>query len=131
MMYILDTNIIIYFFKGSGAVAKNLLSISPMDIGVTTITLFELEVGIAKSHNPSKRRDQLGHLLSNINLFPLGKKEAETAASIRAHLEMKGQMIGLYDVLIAGITLANNAVLVSHNLREFNRIDGLYTEDWY
>ncbi len=130
-MYILDTNIIICFFKGLGSVARNLLSISPQEIGVTSVTLFELEVGIAKSDNPGKRQNQLDRLVSSVTLFPLGKTEAGTAASIRARLEKEGRMIGPYDVLIAGIAMANNAVLVTHNLKEFNRIEGLYTEDWF
>ena len=54
-MFLLDTNTLIYFFKGIGNVSKNLLSKSPKDIGIPSIVIFELEVGIAKSKSPRKR----------------------------------------------------------------------------
>ncbi len=56
-LYLLDTNALIYFFKGMGKVAENLLSKSPKDIFIPSITLYELEVGIAKSNNPKKRKN--------------------------------------------------------------------------
>lgn len=58
-MYILDTNTLIYFFKGIGAVSKHLLATPPKEIGIPSIVLFELEVGIAKSSQPQKRKKQL------------------------------------------------------------------------
>ena len=63
-MYLLDTNTLIYFFKGFGNVAEKLFSKSPKDIAISTITLYELEVGIAKSNNSRKRKKQLGSLVS-------------------------------------------------------------------
>lgn len=54
-MYVLDTNTLIYYFKGQGQVAQNLANVSPQEIVVSTIVLFELQVGIAKSNSPAKR----------------------------------------------------------------------------
>ncbi len=130
-MYILDTNTLIYFFKGIGNVADILLSKSPKDISIPSIALYELEVGIAKSTKPNQRRKQLESLTSRINISPFGTKEAEVAATIRAHLESKGTPIGPYDILIAGIALGTNAILVTHNTKEFNKVNGLNIEDWY
>ncbi len=130
-MYILDTNTLIYFFKGAGNVADMLLSKSPKDIGIPAIVLFELALGIAKSTNPAKRKIQLDLLVSHVNIFPFGAKEAESAAMIRADLEKKGMPIGPYDTLIAGTALAANAILVTHNVREFERVSALTLEDWY
>ena len=130
-LYILDTNTLIYFFKGLGNVAGILLSKSPKDISIPSIALYELEVGIAKSTKPNKRRKQLESLISRINIFSFGVKEAEVAATIRANLESKGTPIGPYDTLIAGIALSNNATLVTHNTKEFERVNGLNIEDWY
>ncbi|MEE4362882.1 MAG: type II toxin-antitoxin system VapC family toxin [Desulfotignum sp.] len=130
-MYILDTNTLIYFFKGAGNVADMLLSKSPKDIGIPAIVLFELALGIAKSTNPTKRKIQLDLLVSHVNIFPFGAKEAESAAMIRADLEKKGMPIGPYDTLIAGTALAANAILVTHNVREFERVSALTLEDWY
>ena len=130
-MYILDTNTLIYFFKGIGNVANILLSKSPKDISIPSITLYELEVGIAKSNNPVKRKKQLEALISRISIAPFGTNEAEVAAMVRADLESKGKSIGPYDTLIAGIALSNNATLVTHNTKEFERVNGLTIEDWY
>lgn len=130
-MYVLDTNILIYFFKGIGNVSDILLSRSPNDISIAAISLFELEVGIAKSNNPDKRKKQLEALISRIKVIPFAVKEAKAAAIIRADLENRGTPIGPFDTLIAGTALSENAVLVTHNTQEFNRVNGLSIEDWY
>jgi len=130
-MYILDTNTLIYFFKGIGNISTRLLRTPPRSIGVPTIVLFELEVGIAKSNSPRKRRLQLESLTAAVNVLPLGHEEVKCAAAIRADLENRGKPIGPYDVLIAGTALVSKAVLVTHNTGEFERIVGLQLEDWY
>ncbi len=130
-MYILDTNTLIYYFKGMGNVSQKLLSKSPQNIGVPAIVLYELEVGIAKSDSPKKRMKQLQEIISLINIIPFSEKEAKVSASIRAILEKKGTPIGPYDILIAGTALAHQAVLVSRNTSEFERVDKLQIENWY
>lgn len=130
-MYILDTNTLIYFFKGIGHVSTRLLQTPPRSIGIPTIVLFELEVGIGKSSSPKKRRLQLENLTANVNILPFGHEEVKCAAAIRVDLENRGKPIGPYDVLIAGTALANKGVLVTHNTSEFERIEGLQIEDWY
>ena len=130
-MYMLDTNTLIYFFKGVGSVAKNLLSKSPKDIFIPSIVLYELEVGVAKSFHPQKRSKQLETFISRINTLSFDIKDAKSAAQIRANLESQGMPIGPYDTLIAGTALSNNAILVTHNTREFQRVEGLEIEDWF
>ena len=130
-MYVLDTNTLIYFFKGLGAVAENLLAKTPKEIAIPSIVLFELEVGIAKSTSPQKRKQQLKELESSIQILPFGRSEALSAASIRTALEKQGQLIGPYDILIAAIALSNKGILVTHNRKEFARVKGLLLEDWY
>ena len=130
-MYILDTNTLIYYFKGLGEVASHLLSKPPKAIGIPAIVLFEIEVGIAKSVAPENRRAQLKSLGSAVNILPFGNGEAKCAAMIRADLEKSGESIGPYDVLIAGTALANNGILVTRNIREFQRVEGLKLENWY
>jgi tRNA(fMet)-specific endonuclease VapC len=66
-MYILDTNTLIYYFKGQGQVAQNIANVFPQEIGISTIVLFELQVGIAKSTSPAKRTQQLQQLLKFIS----------------------------------------------------------------
>jgi tRNA(fMet)-specific endonuclease VapC len=70
-------------------------------------------------------------LTSIVNILPLNEAEARYAASIRATLEKQGTPIGPYDVLIAGTALSNKGTLITHNLKEFERIKGLQLEDWY
>jgi tRNA(fMet)-specific endonuclease VapC len=130
-VYLLDTNTLIYFFKGAGKVAETLLSKSPRDIAVPSIALYELQVGIAKSNSPEKRRQQLELLLSRVAVLPFNAREAEIAAKIRAQLELIGTPIGPYDTLISGTALSANAVLVTHNTKEFSRVEGLRIEDWF
>jgi len=130
-MYLLDTNTLIYFFKGMGRVAENLLSRSPKEIAVPSIVLFELEVGIAKSDSPEKRQQQLSSLTSVVSTIPFTYKEAKTAAIIRAKLEKAGTPIGPYDTLIAGTALGVNCVLVTNNTKEFSRVENLRLEDWF
>ncbi len=130
-MYLLDTNTLIYFFKDMGNVASTLLSKSPKDISIPSISLYELEVGIAKSNKPQKKRKQLESLISLIAVLPLSSKDAVVAAKIRAKLEKIGTPIGPYDTLIAGIALSSNATLVTHNTKEFSRVKGLSIESWF
>ncbi len=130
-MYLLDTNTIIYFFKGIGDIKKTLFSHSPKDIYVPSIVIYELEVGIAKSNNSRKRKEQLDSLLSDINIVDFSQKEAKSSANIRALLEKAGTPIGPIDTLIAGCALSNNLTLVTRNIKEFQRVDGLKVENWF
>ncbi len=130
-MYLLDTNTVICFFKGLGNVAEKLLSKSPQEIAIPSLALYELEVGIAKSNKPQKRKQQLNTLLSYIEVFPFASKEAKVTASLRAELEKAGTPIGAYDTLVAGIALSSNSILVTHSTKEFKRVQGLKVEDWF
>ena len=131
MKYLLDTNTVIYFFKGMGQVADNLLKTAPKDIGIPAIVLYELEVGLGKSQAPAKRRRQLQTLVNLVTVIPFGEQEAECAAEIRTSLENLGTPIGPLDNLIAGTALANEYTLVTHNSKEFKRIKELKVVDWY
>ncbi|MDP2126015.1 MAG: type II toxin-antitoxin system VapC family toxin [Pseudohongiella sp.] len=131
MMYVLDTNILIYFFKGLGGVPQKLLSVSPKDIGIPAVVVYELEYGIAKSGSPKKRRQQLSELCSVVSVLPFGSAEARLTADIRTKLEKSGTPIGPYDLLIAGTAMSNQAVLVTNNIREFSRVPDLRIENWF
>jgi len=130
-MYILDTNTLIYYFKGQGQVAQNLVNVSAQEISIPMIVLFELQVGIAKSTSPAKRTQQLQELMSRVNLVLFDREAALAAAKIRAELEQQGTPIGQMDVLIAGTAIALQATLVTHNIKEFSRVSGLTIVDWY
>jgi len=130
-MYALDTNTLIYFFKGAGRVAEYMLARPPAEIGIPMVVIFEIETGIAKSQRPESRRGQFDQLLEAVNVLPFDRAAARQAASLRARLEERGTPIGPLDTFIAGIALAQGATLVTHNTDEFKRVEGLRLVDWY
>jgi len=131
VIFALDTNTLIYFFKGIGQVGEHLLNTPPSDIAIPAVVLYELEVGIAKSSSSERRREELNELTEDLNLLPFGRAEASAATAVRAVLERLGKPIGPMDTLIAGTALANHATLVTHNTREFGRVPNLEIIDWY
>ncbi|MGB5599612.1 MAG: type II toxin-antitoxin system VapC family toxin [Thiothrix litoralis] len=130
-MYVLDTNTLIYYFKGMGNVKHNLLQIPPQDLAIPSIVIYELEYGLAKSNAPQKRRAQIGELCSLVSILPFHEAEAKCAATVRATLEKKGTPIGPQDVLIAATALVQQGILVTRNTGEFSRVAGLDLENWY
>jgi len=130
-MYVLDTNTVIYFFKGIGGVAEHLLWVPPREVGVPSVVVYELAFGVQRSSASSKRVRQLGDFLREVRILPFGADEAWHASALRFELERKGSPIGPYDVLIAATALAHNHILVTHNLKEFSRVPGLRVEDWF
>lgn len=103
---------------------------SPQDVGISTITLFELQYGVEKSQYRQRSKDALSKFLLPLNLMDLDRFAAEDAAVIRAQLERKGLSIGPYDLLIAGLARSRNMTLVTNNTREFERIVDLQVENW-
>ena len=130
-MFALDTNTLIYFFKGEGRVADKLLSTPPSEIAVPAVVLYELYVGVTKSTSPDLRARQLKEMMELVAILDLDEAVAKEAAAIRATLEMAGTPIGPIDNLVAGTTRANGAVLVTRNVREFSRVEGLRLANWY
>jgi tRNA(fMet)-specific endonuclease VapC len=130
-MYLLDTNILIYYLQGKGQVAARLLQVPPREVAISSITVYELEVGLARLGAAMQRRAQLRDLLAFVAVLPFGLKEASAAAALRTNLEQRGLPIGPLDNLIAGTAKAHQATLVTHNVGEFSTIAGLQVEDWY
>jgi tRNA(fMet)-specific endonuclease VapC len=130
-MYVLDSNCLIHFFRRQGRVAEVFLGTRPQDISIPAVTLYELETGIAKSRSPERLRAELDEVVSRIAVLPFGPPEARASAQIRADLERRGVLIGPIDILIAGTALSRGATLVTHNTREFARVEGLSIVDWY
>ncbi|MBT9314003.1 type II toxin-antitoxin system VapC family toxin [Leptothoe spongobia] len=130
-MYVLDTNTLIYLFKGMGRIGERMQSVSSGEVGISTLVLYELYVGIAKSQNPTRRKQLLESLTSQSIILPFDQKAAKVASQIRARLESMGQPIGPIDTLITGVAMAQDATLITHNVKEFSRVGGLSIEDWY
>ena len=130
-MFALDTNTLIYFFKGIGRVGERLRDTPPQEVGIPSVVLYELEVGVALSPQREKRRRALDSLLLVIRVLPFDEVAARAAASVRRTLEQAGSPIGPLDTLIAGTAIAHSVVLVTHNAREFGRVRGLKMADWF
>ena len=131
MKYLLDTNTLIYYFKGLGNVKERLLACQPSEIVLSSVVYYELQVGILKSTSPQKRIAQLAILKNQFSWVDFDEKSAEATAQIRVELERMGKPIGSYDVQIAGMAMANDLILVTHNTGEFGRVSGLKLEDWF
>lgn len=130
-MYLLDTNIISYWMRGDEAVITRLKACSPADLSLSTITLAEIWYGIEKSPVKKKeRRSKIEKILSLLLVHPFDKAAAGAYAVIRAQLERQGVMISERDTQIAAVAIANKLAVVTHNVREFGRVERLTVEDW-
>jgi len=131
MKYMLDSNICIYIIKKKPDVVLTKLKTAFNEgVSISTITLAELEHGIALSAYPQKNEDALSQFLTLINILPFSAKAAVHYGSIRADLQRKGTPIGQMDMLIAAHARANKLIIVTNNVREFARVEGLVIEDW-
>lgn len=131
MKYMLDTNICIYIIKHkSEAVIQKFVSHDPDEICISAITYAELIYGVEKSQAVDKNRLALSLFLSPITVLEFDSHASEKYGIIRAELEKKGTPIGHMDMLIAGHAKAEKLILVTNNMREFIRVEGLETEDW-
>ena len=130
-MYLLDTNICIYVMKNSyPALTQKVFSFDPSDLCISSITVFELEYGAAKSNWGDKTRQSMQMFLAPFNIIDFDSKDAASAGIIRRYLEKQGSPIGPYDVQIAGQAVARSIVMITHNVGEFGRVPRLMVEDW-
>lgn len=130
-MYLLDTNICIYFMKNAyPLLTERLLSHHPSDLRISSITVFELEYGAEKSNLGEKNRHKLAMFLSPFDIIPFTSGDAVVAGRLRGYLERQGTPIGPYDVQIASQGLSRGATVITHNTGEFGRVPNLKLEDW-
>jgi len=130
-MYLLDTNIISYWMRGDEAVIGRIKEHSPADLALSAITLAEILYGIEKSPVKKKeRRLKIERIVLLLDLYPFGESAAEKYGVVRAQLEKEGTPISERDTQIAAIAMANRLTVVTHNVKEFNRIRELKVEDW-
>ena len=129
--YLLDTDIAIELLRGRNAhVAEQLASRNRNAIFLSTVTVAELIFGALRSRKSRESIVICRQFCSAFQLVELDQNAGERSGVIRADLEGRGERIGAYDLLIAGIALARGHVLATHNVREFGRIAGLQIEDW-
>jgi tRNA(fMet)-specific endonuclease VapC len=133
-MICLDTNAVIVLINATSTRLRERLDVERMRgeaIVIPTVVLFELCYGAAKSARPKENYDVIkGFMGGPVSLLDFGPEDAAEAGQLRTELERKGTPVGPYDVLIAAQARRRDALLVTANQREFNRVPRLQTENW-
>ncbi|MFP5404974.1 MAG: PIN domain-containing protein [Gammaproteobacteria bacterium] len=132
-MLMLDTNTISYYFRGAPSVVTRMLATPPDRIAVSAVVVYELRTGLLRMPAAAgrKRMEALDSFLASIETLSFDRAASHAAAVIAASLAQRGEPIGPLDVLIAGAARAVGATLVTRNVREFARVDGLLIENWF
>ena len=131
MKFMLDTNICIYIIKQNPQkVLKHFRNYSIGDIGISSITLAELQYGVAKSHHVQKNQEALKEFVLPLEITHFGEEAAKAYGAVRAELEKIGKSIGSMDTLIGAHALSLEVTLVTNNTKEFRQIKNLKVVDW-
>lgn len=131
MLYMLDTNICSYIIRNKPVNIKEKLQEVEKEhtVALSSIVVAELLYGATKKGSP-KLLQVVNSFIDNFIIYDYSKISSKSYAEVRTKLEKKGQIIGANDLLIASHALALDALLVTNNTREFERVDGLGLEDW-
>jgi tRNA(fMet)-specific endonuclease VapC len=134
LTYLLDTNAVTAVLKNQPASVRARLRRARSEgasIAVSSVVLYELWYGVARSERRSENAERLRVFLSaDISVLPFDEEDAKTAGDLCASLETAGRPIGPYDLLIATQALRMGATMVTANVPEFRRLDGLSWQDW-
>ena len=131
MSYFLDTNMCIYFLKGTYPVLlPKILSLHPSEIIIPAVVKAELIYGAEKSLKRDENIRKITAFLLPFEIAPFGDSATFHYGKIRTSLEKSGMLIGPNDLFIAATVLAENGILVTNNIKEFSRIPGLRLENW-
>jgi tRNA(fMet)-specific endonuclease VapC len=129
-VYLLDTDTLIFSLKGEPAVKKNLHDHFHDPLKMSVITLMELYYGAHKSQKITSNLAKIKTLELSFEIVPVSEESAEIFGMTKAELEKKGLILDDFDLIIACSALSNNLVLVTNNVRHFQRIEGLKLTNW-
>jgi len=131
MKFMLDTNLCIHLIKHRPQRLLNKFDRTSIgEVGISSVTLAELEYGVANSSRPERNREALRHFVSPLEIAGFDRAAAAIYGKIRALLEKRGRMIGSLDMLIAAQALSLDVRLITNNEAEFKRVLGLKVESW-
>ena len=131
MKYLIDTNICIYIMNNRPLnVIKKFKQFNPGEIGISTITVSELQYGVSKSTHRKENQHRLDEFIAPLEILAYNAIAARTYGDIRFQLEKRGKLIGPLDLLIAAHALSHSLVMVTNNDKEFKRIKNLEVENW-
>lgn len=128
MKFLLDANAVIGLLGGNAGLLARARRQAPQDIGIPAVAAHELFYGAYKSRRQAHNLALLDGL--QLEVLEFDKEDARQAGEIRAALSAMGTPIGPYDVLVAGQARARDLALVTHNVGEFSRVNGLRIENW-
>ena len=130
---LLDTNVLVEIVRGNLEATTNRYVQALADrteLSVSTVSIFEFRYGLERSARHAMQARQFERLLANLTVAPFSATDADRTARLKADLAARGQMIGAYDLMIAGQALARGWTVVTGNTHEFSRVEGLILEDW-
>ena len=131
MSYLLDTDTVSHLIRGSSpALIKRAMKLGSREAGISVITRDELADGAALKPLKAQLRVTFERILSALEVVPLGEDVALHYGEIKAALRAAGQPIGPNDLWIAAHARSLDRTLITHNIREFQRVPGLRVEDW-
>jgi len=130
LRYMLDTNICIYVIKNKPDYIRQKFNDNKDGLCISSVTLAELYYGAEKSAKTAQNIQIIESFVARLTILNFDDKAAWHYGEIRAELERKGGIIGPYDLMIAGHARCRGVTLVSNNLREFDRVPGLRTDNW-
>lgn len=130
LRFMLDTNICIRVLRDRPPSARPRFNAERDALCISTATLAKLLHGAAKSARPAEKRREVDRLASRLAVLPFDEDAAAHFGDIRADLERRGMVIGPYDLMVAGHARSRGLIVVTGNLGEFARMDGLRCEDW-
>lgn len=130
LSHLLDTNTVIYVIRNTPVAVRDRFIAHTGQLGISSITYAELTYGVQKSQQRAMNRAALERFCVRVELLPYSVEAAEQYGLIRSGLEARGQVIGPNDLHIAAHAKAANLTLVSNNLKEFERVEGLRLENW-
>jgi len=129
-MYLLDTDTIIFALKGDTAVQKNLRNHARDPIRMSTVTLMELYYGAHKSRKVASNLAKVRAVEAALEIIRVGQEMAELFGVLKAGLEKGGSPVDDFDLIIASCALSHNLILVTNNVRHFEKIEGLKLTNW-
>jgi tRNA(fMet)-specific endonuclease VapC len=128
--YMLDSSFCIDVMRDRTPALRERFKIESEHLAISTVAMYELFYGAANSDNPRIARRSVEEFAARIAVIDFDEDAAGHSGEIRADLRKKGQMIGAYDLLIAGHARSLGLIVVTSNMGEFTRVDGLRCEDW-
>ncbi|MDI3272895.1 type II toxin-antitoxin system tRNA(fMet)-specific endonuclease VapC [Pseudomonas sp. MDT1-16] len=128
--YMLDTNICIFTIKNKPQIVREAFNRHNGQLCISAVTLMELIYGAEKSATPEKNLGVIEGFAARLEVLPFDNEAATHTGMIRSELAKAGTPIGPYDHMIAGHARSRGFIVVTNNLREFERVPGLRVEDW-